>query len=319
MDLYDAASYHALALQAAGKSPRTVALYLTYERRFLDFLETRKLAATFAALTPVNVRQAILWQQRSGRGKRGGAVAVKMFAVTMKAWASFLTTEGVLGGNPLLRLPVPAVLEIERQPYTRTEVLAFLEAAKQSRTAGRDRLLIHLLLDTGARIGELTGLEINRLQLDAAHRRLTVIGKGNRQRTIPFGDPTVPDGGETVRLLRGYLRERDAFFDRYPARITARLFLTIQGFALSVNGAEDVIRRLGWSAGIQDAVPHRFRHTFATVYLTQYPGDESGLRAILGHVSNEVMRHYLHLSAGTIAQRSGRVSPSQNWLRAGGR
>lgn len=319
MNLAQASTYHRLALGTAGKSPRTITLYTTYEQRFLDFLALRKIPATYAALNPANVRQAILWQQRAGRGKRGGAVAVKMFGTTMKVWAGWLYAEGILGGNPLARLPVPAVREIERQPYTRTEVLALLEATKSSKTPLRDRLLIHLLLDTGTRIGEITSLTVDRIRLEPPQRRITVIGKGNRERSIPFGDPTAADGGETVRLLKTYLREREAFFARFPSRRTGRLLLTKQGFCLSTSGAADTIRRLGQQAGVAEAQCHRFRHSFATIYLTQYPGDEAGLRAILGHVSVDVMRTYTHLSAATIAERSGRVSPSQNWLKEGRR
>ena len=50
------------------------------------------------------------------------------------------------------------------------------------------------------------------------------------------------------------------------------------------------------------------------MYLTQYPGDEMGLRRILGHISTEVLREYVHLADATIAQRQGRVAPTTAWL-----
>jgi integrase len=80
-----------------------------------------------------------------------------------------------------------------------------------------------------------------------------------------------------------------------------------------------LIHRLGDLAGVEDATPHRFRHTFCTVYLTQYPGDELGLRRIVGHLSSDVLADYVHLAEQAIAQRAGRVAPSQNWLREANR
>jgi integrase len=65
---------------------------------------------------------------------------------------------------------------------------------------------------------------------------------------------------------------------------------------------------------VADATAHRFRHTLATLYLTRYPGDETGLRRILGHVSHELLRTYVHLASITIAQRAGRVAPTSAWL-----
>jgi hypothetical protein len=60
-------------------------------------------------------------------------------------------------------------------------------------------------------------------------------------------------------------------------------------------------------------------NTFCTVYLTEYPGDELGLRRIVGHLSTDVLADYVHLAEQAIAQRAGRVAPSQNWLREANR
>jgi hypothetical protein len=69
-----------------------------------------------------------------------------------------------------------------------------------------------------------------------------------------------------------------------------------------------VIKRLGRAAGVENCIAHRCRHTMATHYLTVHPGDEIGLRRILGHCSNEVLSDYIHLSPATVAQRAGQAS-----------
>lgn len=313
MDLFDAASYHQLALNAEGKSPATLRVYLLYERRFIEYLESRHIAPSLDALSAVNARQAMLWFQQRRLGKRGGAVGTAHFLATLKIWANFLEREGVWEISPLRQVRRVKVRKLERQPYTRMEVNAILQACEFSRTPDRDRLLVLLLLDTGARIGEATGLSVGDIRLDT--RQVRVLGKGDRERTIPVGVPQLPDGGPLFRAYRAYLKVRDKHAARAPERAGERLFLTMAGYPLSAEGGTDAIKRLGKAAGVDGAIPHRFRHSFCTIYLTRYPGDELGLRRIIGHLSHQTLADYVHLAQQAIAQRAGRVSPTYNWLR----
>ncbi len=111
-----------------------------------------------------------------------------------------------------------------------------------------------------------------------------------------------------MTALRAYVKDRQAMLERYPLRATDRVFLTPQAFALTAEGGTDVIKRLGKIAGVANAIPHRARHTFATHYLTAFPGDEIGLRRIIGHASDEVLRDYVHLAQTTIAGRTAHAS-----------
>lgn len=313
MDLYDAASYHQLALGAAGRSQKTMRLYLIYQKRFLEYLDSRKMPATLDALNPVNARQAVMWFQQRRVGARGGATATAMFLNVLKTWAAFLETEGVWADSPLRRVKRVKVRTLERQPYTRAEVNAMLHACDVGRLPERDRLLVLLLLDTGMRISEATGLSVDDVRFDTRNAR--VLGKGNRERTVPLGVPEQSDGGPIFRALRAYLKRRELRDQRTPGRAGDHLFLTMTGFPLTAEGGTDIIKRLGEAAGVEGAIPHRFRHSFATIWLTKYPGDEMGLRRIMGHLSNAVLRDYVHLAQQEIAQRAGRASPTSNWLK----
>lgn len=319
MDLYDAASYHSLVLNTEGRSQRTQTLYLVYERRFLEFLKVRKIKADLDALNPLNVRQAALWCQGRSSGKRDGRKAVQMFLDVMKIWANFLEREGVWEVSPLRKVKRMAVPEHEVRPYARLEVAGLLAAcdmpAPRARPwAARDRALIYLLLDTGIRVGEAATLTLDALQL--TERRITVMGKGAKERSIGFGDVRAQDGGPGVRAVRAYLREREDRLARVR-RDEPRLFLSTQLRPLTVAGLEKIVRRLGAVAGVEGAHPHRFRHTFATWYLGAYPGDEIGLRRVLGHASDRVLRQYVHLSQELVRDRAGRAAPSTQWLRSG--
>ena len=313
LDLFDASAYHLLALSTEGRSLATQRLYLIYEKRFLEFLATRQLPADLSALNPLNARQAVLWHQQRRLGTRDGVVATATFLDVLKTWAAFLAHEGIWEDSPLRRIRRVKVRRLERRPYTRAEVNAMLHACNASRTPERDRLLVLLLLESGARIGEATGLQLEDVRLDL--RTVRVLGKGNKERTIPIGTPQQSDGGPLFRAYRAYLPVRDRQAQRWPERAAAHLLLTNNSFRLTAEGGTDVVKRLGDAAGVDGAIPHRFRHTLATIYLEKFPGDEVGLRRILGHVSAETMRDYVHLSSTVVAQRAGRVAPAQDWLR----
>src|SRR5438132_7839842 len=85
---------------------------------------------------------------------------------------------------------------------------ALWSASRQTRSPIRDEALLLLLLDTGARIGELTTLTLDKVRLDERHLVIGLHGKGRRERIVPIGDPTKPDGGPVIRALRAWLKDR---------------------------------------------------------------------------------------------------------------
>jgi site-specific recombinase XerD len=198
------------------------------------------------------------------------------------------------------------IRRLERQPFSRTEVQALVQTSSDGTFPTRDRLLLLLLLDTGARISEITSLTMNCVSLSERHIR--VLGKGNRERTVPFGDGSVADGGPTMRALRAYLHVRDELLEQHPDRHTEVLLLDRRGYPIGRRAGTDIIRRLGNRAGVADAIPHRCRHTYITAYLTAHPGDEMGLRRLVGHLSRDVLADYTHLSQLAITERQQRAS-----------
>lgn len=313
VNLEDAVTLHQLALSAAGRSPQTLRLYLLYEKRYLEYLAERHIPPELDQLSPVNVRQAVLWFQQRHVGARRGEIATAMFLKTLKTWSNFLEQEGVYPSSPLHRVRPMHVRQLERQPYTRAEVNAILHACDVSRQPDRDRLLVLLLLDTGARISEVCGLRLQDVRTDT--RTVRVLGKGNRERTIPIGSPTHSDGGPLFRALRAWLKVREHLARRHPERSGDRLLLTLSGYPLTGEGGTTAIKRLGAAAGVDGAIPHRFRHLFCTLWLQRFPGDEQGLRRVVGHLSQGVLAAYIHLAQSTIAERAGRVSPTTTWLK----
>ncbi len=301
MDLLDAYAYHQLALSAEGRAPATLRLYAIYERRFLEYLAEHKIAPNLDALNPLNVRNGLEWFRGQSDGARGGKVSSRTFVATLKTWASFLETEGVYTESPIARVKRPRVPQVLRQPFTTQEILAMWAAARQTRSPTRDEALLLLLLDTGMRIGEAVTLTLDKLQLDQRHVIVGLHGKGRRERLVPIGDPSKRDGGRTIRALRAWLRER-------PDCRAPEVFVDRHGYAISADAGGQAIKRIGQLARVANPIAHRTRHTFCTWYLTANPGDELGLRRIVGHLSGDVTADYVHLSQTTIADRAGRSS-----------
>jgi len=299
MDLLDACAYHQLALGADGRSVATQKLYMTYQRAFLDYLNARRIPPTLDALNPLNVRNATDWFRADrATGARDGQCAVQMFVATLKTWAAFLEREGVFEESPIARVKRPKVAKRLREPFTPQEIMALWAASQQTHFPVRDEALLLLLFDTGIRIGEAVTLTLDKLRLDERHLVVGLEGKGRRERLVPIGDPTKRDGGRTLRALRTWLKHR-------PESQSDYVFVDRRGFSIGAAAGSDIFKRIGTLAGVANAIPHRARHSFCTHYLTANPGDELGLRRIVGHVSREVLADYVHFASTTIAQRAG--------------
>ena len=168
------------------------------------------------------------------------------------------------------------------QPLAAEEIGRLLEACGTGKIGLRDRALLMLLLDTGARCSEVVQLELS--AVDLADGRIRILhGKGNKQRVVPFA-------GKCRATLTAYLEIRGS--------TPGALFVTSNGHGvlrpetpLGVNGLKQVLRRLGLRAGVPKVHAHRFRHTFAT-WAIQHDARELDVQYLLGHSSPDMVRRY---------------------------
>jgi site-specific recombinase XerD len=311
-DLRDAVSFHQLVLAAAGTSQYTQKQYLSYEVLFLAYLERKRVAPLLDELNLQRVREFLAWyrNQPHPRRTRGGEVAVRAAADILKRLGQILEDNEYVEVNPLHKLRRPIITKFTRIPFTTQELSAMHGACFRTMHAARDETLFLLLLDTGMRIGEACAIRVE--QIDQAAHTVVVMGKGRRERLIPIGDSEKRDGGRVMRSLNRYMMlRREAL---HPGVPMPYLFVARDGKRLTAAGGNDVIKRVAALASVTDAYPHRLRHTFATHYLTVHPGDEIGLRRIMGHVSKNVLADYVHLAQSTIAQRAGQASIAEMLL-----
>jgi integrase/recombinase XerD len=217
------------------------------------------------------------------RGLSGATVARRRSA--LRGFHAWLARGAGEAAGPLDQLPPPrrerrlpralSVAEVE-------SLLAQPEGEEPLRL--RDRAMLELAYGSGLRVSELCGLK--RADLDLAARLVTVIGKRDRQRAVPFGRAA-------ERALRAYL-------ERARARLAGRerhdfVFVNARGRGLSRMGFWKILRGHARAAGLTGRVhPHVLRHSFAT-HLLHGGADLRVVQELLGHASVATTAIYTHL------------------------
>ncbi|MGQ0601061.1 MAG: tyrosine-type recombinase/integrase [Anaerolineales bacterium] len=166
----------------------------------------------------------------------------------------------------------------------------------RTENGARQYAIIMLMLDTGLRIGEVAELRLPNLNLD--HRQLKAMGKGQKERVVPFGQ-------RTAQALVRYIQLRRATPRRSEVN---QVFLAPDGEPMSRSSLEHVIRRPRIASDIPRLHAHLLRHTFAVNYLSN-GGDLHTLQLILGHESLIVTQRYLQLTNNFIQARYETSSP----------
>ena len=145
----------------------------------------------------------------------------------------------------------------------------------------RARTIIILFYETGIRLAELIGLDVE--DVDLATRQLKVTGKRNKHRIVPFGE-------ELETAIREYLKQRD----RLSVRIDDALILSDKGKRMTRSQVEKIVKQhLSLTTTLKKRSPHVLRHSFATAMLNNGAGLES-VRRLLGHESVATTQIYTH-------------------------
>jgi integrase/recombinase XerD len=214
---------------------------------------------------------------------------------TLRGFHAFLARVGHRLDDPVALLPPPRRGRRLPHALTTDEIEALLAQPEgDSPLALRDRAMLELAYASGLRVSELCGLAAG--DLDLAARVLTVTGKGDKQRVVPFGRAA-------LRALRDWLeRGRPPLAARARRGRAGALFLNARGGPLGRMGWWKILRGHARRAGLATRVhPHALRHSFAT-HLLEGGADLRVVQELLGHASVTTTAIYTHLDRGYLRE-----------------
>lgn len=191
----DILDYYRQCLEAANRSQKTVSWYTDILRRFFNFLESSTLMKPVTELSIKELREYIHHLQKSGKWpNHQGTVeekgslsphSVQGHVRAIKAFWSWLANEGYVEENVLAGFPLPKVPQYVIKTLTSDHLKKLLAAIdRNTATGARYYCMLMLLLDTGMRLSEVVKIKMN--DVDFKHGLVTVLGKGQKERTVPF-------------------------------------------------------------------------------------------------------------------------------------
>jgi site-specific recombinase XerD len=292
--------------KVVGKSPKTVEKYDFVLGLFHQYLEDKGFSSFLGDLTLPLVREYVVHLQQRERlttpvksgGKGLSPNTIDTHVRSLRAFFHWIYTEGYTKEHILDRLKPPRLPQELMVPLSDSE-LSSVYSAIDGRTVwgARDLAIVTTLLDTGLRRNELAELQVEDIQLEEG--RLKVMGKGRKERIVPFGNST------TRVLIRYYHHFRP--FPVYGAENS--FFLTVDGTSMTGNAVRLIMDRLAIKSGVRRLHAHLFRHTFAVRFLMN-GGNVFSLQQILGHTSLEMVRRYVHLAESFVVTEHRKFSPA---------
>jgi len=242
---------------------------------------------------------AWLRARTSASGAPYASSSVARIVVAVRGFHQFLAREGLMTTDvsaelviPQADRPLPKALSVA----VVEQLLAAPSGSDPPSRSRRDRAMLELLYGSGLRISELTDLDID--DVDELERLVTVSGKGDKHRVVPFGDLAA------IALDGWLVQGRPALAPR-----SAAVFLNARGGRLTRQGAWKRIKAHAEQVGLADDIsPHTLRHSFAT-HLIDGGADVRAVQELLGHASVTTTQIYTLVSRGALREVYERAHP----------
>jgi site-specific recombinase XerD len=260
-------------LLAENKSVRTARTYLAAVAQLDRFLAEAGMPRTLRGVKREHLEAFM--------GDRLRSVKPATASIEFRALQQFFkwaVSDDEIATSPMARMRVPIVPEEPPNVLTEAELRRLLATCEGgSFSQRRDAAVLRLLIDTGMRRAECAALRVEDVDLD--ERVAVVLGKGRRPRACPFG-------AKTSRALDRYLRARADHRDG----TRGELWLGLAG-PMTDSGIAQIVRDHGDRAGIDRLHPHRLRHTYAHLWLSN-GGGETDLMRLAGWRSRQMLSRY---------------------------
>jgi integrase/recombinase XerD len=271
-------------------SPNTISAYRNDLLQFADYLRAeaeRRGGRDFAPSTIDRDLITAYFLHLRDRGYSAASIARKTAA--LRSFFQYLRRNGEVStdptqgiGSPEVKKPLPRTIEDD---HVRA-LMAFLEN-RDTPEGQRDHAMLRLLSATGMRVGELVMVDV--IDVDFDNEQVRVVGRGNRERSLPLDHVTLDS-------IRTYLDQGRRFLTR-NAHTEAALVVNQRGQRLTRQGFWLIMKGLVREAGLPAIMtPHMLRHSFATHQIDEGL-DLEQLRQLLGHASIATTQIYTQLAS----------------------
>ena len=269
------------------RSPNTVRTYKTDLELFLEFAS----ATGIKNLDSLELNTFRLWlADQKKKGSSNSTISRR--SSTVRVFSTWAFQKGLIKTDPAVRLISPKVNR------TLPNVLAQKQASNLMQTASnlddeensvtirmRDHAVLEVLYSSGIRVSELTGLDIK--DLDFTRCTMRVIGKGNKERVVPFGQPA-------KEAIQTYLTKARA--DLANEKSGNALFLGTRGKRLDTRQVRRILTNaIARVEGLVNVSPHDLRHSAAT-HMLEGGADLRIVQELLGHSSLATTQKYTHVT-----------------------
>jgi integrase/recombinase XerC len=266
-------------------SPHTVKNY----RRDLDGLVRLVGDRPLAELTTADIRGAVIRLRSQG-------LAATSLARHLSSWRGFYNFACRRLGytrNPCSGMRPPKAAKPLPKTLSPDACTQLLDRTTDTLLDTRDRAMFELFYSSGLRLSELTGIDLDDLDLSSAEASVT--GKGNKTRIVPVGR-------QALQAIREWLQVR-------PTTSQRALFVSNGGTRLSPRSVQLRLQRWALNAGLAQHVhPHMLRHAFAS-HVLQSSGDLRAVQEMLGHASISTTQVYTHLDWQHLAKVYDQAHP----------
>jgi integrase/recombinase XerD len=281
-----------------GLAGTTVEAYARDLRTYRRFLEEHGIGRAVDARAE-DVESFVVWlrERRRENGRPFAERSIARTVIAVRGLHRYLRAEEDAPNDAAAGVAAPSTGRSLPKPLSVDEIGRLLDGIGDARPADlRDRAALELMYGAGLRISETIGIDLD--DLDRVERLVTVRGKGDRERIVPFGEPA-------ARALEAWIvRGRPSLGPRGPS-----LFLNLRGGRLGRQGLWGIVHQRARDAGLGEAVtPHMLRHSFAT-HLLDGGADVREVQELLGHASVTTTQVYTLVSRGAMHSVYARAHP----------
>lgn len=247
---------------------------------FLDYLDREVL--DYKSVVYSDLRFFLMYLKDEKKDKNS---SIDRKLSSLRGFYQYLANEGIVSNNVFSLLNGPKKEKKLPRYFEYNELESLFEACDLSNALGqRDRLILEMLYATGVRVGELVSIKVS--DINFSSRTILILGKGNKERIVPYGD-------YCEEILKLYLKDGYLSLNNQNSPY---LFLNARGGRLTERGVRYLLEEIIKKTSVQKNIsPHMIRHSFATHLLNQ-GCDLMTVQKLLGHESIKATQIYTHVT-----------------------